>query len=184
MLEELLIEHCSPTLGKLKTASLFNCSFSSETELEGNLAKWNDELNTKGVSLFLLRKCKGRALIYVYRPSMLIEDLKKKGVSEFLAQYGYRDVSPLLCIKRLKERFLNSPEFPHEIGLFLGYPLEDVKGFIENSGQNSKFSGLWKVYGNEYETISRFVKFKKCKEIYKRLFENRIRSVTQLTVAV
>lgn len=43
----------------------------------------------------------------------------------------------------------SDPDFPHEIGLFLGYPAEDVKGFIENKAACSKCSGCWKVYGDE-----------------------------------
>lgn len=50
-------------------------------------------------------------------------------------------------LKRLEKRF-RKDSFPHEIGLFLGYPLEDVRGFIANKGRNSKYTGEWKVYGN------------------------------------
>ena len=47
-------------------------------------------------------------------------------------------------IRRLRE----NDEFPHEIGLFLGYPIEDVVGFIRYAGKGCKLSGLWKVYGD------------------------------------
>ena len=42
-----------------------------------------------------------------------------------------------------------SGEFPHEVGLFLSYPPEDVKGFIDHRASGFKCAGLWKVYGNE-----------------------------------
>ena len=42
----------------------------------------------------------------------------------------------------MKRRFNNGQmklktreDFPHEIGLLLGYPLADVKAFIENEGK-------------------------------------------------
>ena len=38
--------------------------------------------------------------------------------------------------------------FPHEIGVFLGYPPDDVKGFIENEGKKYLMIGYWKVYSN------------------------------------
>lgn len=41
-----------------------------------------------------------------------------------------------------------SEDFPHEIGLFLGYPLEDVAGFMELGPCSCKCTGCWKVYGN------------------------------------
>ena len=70
----------------------------------------------------------------------------------------------------------------HEIGVFLDYPLEDVVGFIENAGQNYKCSGCWKVYCNECEAVKLFARYKKCRDVYMRLWHQG-RSVLQLTVA-
>ena len=183
MLDKMLIEHCSPTLGGLKTASLFSCSFSSEEELDCTLSLWNSKLSSKGVSLYILSIKKERALIYVCRTSLLEDALQKSDNQEFLKNYGYCQFEPCACIRKLTDRFSSSSDFPHEVGLFLGYPLEDVKGFVENSGQNCKYTGCWKVYCNEWETAKLFVKYKKCKEIFSKLFYNQARSVVQLTVA-
>ena len=51
--------------------------------------------------------------------------------------------------------------FPHEIGVFLEYPLLDVKGFLKNNGKNFIYSGYWKVYGNVNETIGKFRQYDK-----------------------
>lgn len=53
-----------------------------------------------------------------------------------------------------------SGEFPHEVGLFLSYPPEDVKGFIDHRTNNFKCAGLWKVYGDEEKARSLFAKYK------------------------
>lgn len=50
-------------------------------------------------------------------------------------------------LTRLAQRMEAVGDFPHEVGFFLGYPAEDVVGFIRNKGQNFKFCGRWKVYG-------------------------------------
>ena len=42
-----------------------------------------------------------------------------------------------------------SGELPHEVRLFLSYPPEDVKGFIDHRAGGFRCAGLWKVYGNE-----------------------------------
>ena len=84
----------------------------------------------------------------------------------------------------LRKRFATDDGFPHEIGLFLGYPLGDVMGYIENAGRNSKCSGCWKVYCNECEAMKLFAKFDKCKNVYRQLFAEGRRSGEQLTVAV
>ena len=87
---------------------------------------------------------------------------------------------------RLQHRFAEYKEgrqpFPHEMGVFLGYPLGDVIGFIKNAGQNCKCVGCWKVYCNECEAERTFARYKKCSEIYRRLW-NQGRTVMQLTVA-
>ena len=87
------------------------------------------------------------------------------------------------AIERLKSRFATGEAFPHEIGVFLDYPLGDVIGFIENGGRNYKCSGCWKVYCDECESQKLFAMYQKCRDIYRRLYEEG-RSVFQLTVAV
>ena len=56
------------------------------------------------------------------------------------------------CIRHLQARFTGNDCFPHEVGLFLGYPLDDVTGFIEQKGKNYKCCGIWKVYGDPQQT--------------------------------
>ena len=47
-------------------------------------------------------------------------------------------------------------DFPHEIGAFLGYPLCDIKGFLNCQGKNYLHSGYWKVYANLEDTLAKF----------------------------
>lgn len=182
MLEKYLIEHCSPTLASLKTANLFRLRFAEGLELSQQLAQWNERLGGKGVSLMVLRRWDDWALVYVCRKEKLKKDLQMPGVAQFLARYGYQSIDVEYAIARLADRLGNQGEFPHEIGIFLSYPLGDVIGYIENAGQNSKCSGCWKVYCNECEAVQIFAKFKKCKQVYLKLW-NQGRSVWQLTVA-
>lgn len=59
--------HCSPTLGGLKTANLFNYPYDDETVLKADVKKWNRELNKKGIILEIIKQNTDTALIYVYR---------------------------------------------------------------------------------------------------------------------
>ena len=182
MLERYLIEHCAPTLASLKTANLFSLNFSSEKNFDKQFNKWNCQLGKKGISLLLLHRYQQTALIYVYHRGRLQNDLCKPGVAAFLAQYGYASTDVEYALLRLKERFGVGDKFPHEIGLFLDYPLGDVVGFIENEGRNCKLAGCWKVYGDARAASKLFAKFKKCKDVYSRLWSEG-RTVLQLTVA-
>lgn len=182
-IEKYLIEHCSPTLASLKTGNLMNIPYTCAQELEESVAAVNAEICGRGVEVIILKRCESTALIYTFRRARLIEDLNRKGVRELLAQYGYDAANGVDgCIEHLKSRLKCTCDFPHEIGLFLGYPLGDVIGFIENGGQNSKCTGCWKVYCDECEAAKMFAKFEKCRCIYKKLWLQG-RNIVKLTVA-
>ena len=89
VLEKYIIDLCSPTLASLKTASLINCYFINEKQLEKDMAELNLLLNGKGIKIQTLRKSKKSVLIYVYRIDMLAKDLMKPGVKEVLDVVGF-----------------------------------------------------------------------------------------------
>ena len=79
-----------------------------------------------------------------------------------LEESGYPCHSAGQCVACLIRRLRESEEFPHEIGLFLSYPPEDVRGFIENKACRFKCAGLWKVYGDEERAKELFRQYKRC----------------------
>ncbi len=166
MSEELMVKNCSPTLAGMKTGNIFACSFKSEDELRHMIRKFNRLLTPKGIRVIPLRMRDNRALIYVYRPSRLEKDINNPLSFKILSQRGYDPYSPAKCILRLIAKLYKNEEFPHEIGLFLGYPPEDVLGFIENRAENFKCVGCWKVYSDAERAEKLFKKYKKCTEVY------------------
>ena len=99
-----------------------------------------------------------------------------------LRERGYITETPERCIVRLIKRMAEYEVFPHEIGLFLGYPPEDVCGFIENKACNCKCCGCWKVYSDAETAQKTFAKYKKCTEVYCSQYANG-KSIERLTVA-
>lgn len=182
MLEKMIVDYCAPTLAKMKTANMFNYKYTNVNELQEEIAEANEKLNEKGVFIEILKIAKSRALVYVYRKQMLEGDLAKDGVKSLLEQYGYLNLELSECLEILKKHLQEFECFPHEIGVFLGYPLADVLGFIKHGGKNCKHCGIWKVYSNECETRQLFAKFHKCTEVYTRVFTEG-RSITKMTVA-
>lgn len=183
MSEQLIIQQCSPTLAGLKTGNLFLVEMGNREELLMEIRKINERLRNRGIRMVPMRFHKGKALIYLYRISKLKEDLNNQEARQILESIGYACNDPEKCIVLLQKRLKDFPEFPHEIGLFLGYPPEDVKGFIENKAENFKCVGTWKVYGNEQQAKKKFSQFKKCTRIYFEQWLNG-RSMEQLTVAM
>lgn len=182
-MDEYLIEFCAPTLASIKVGSLFSYAYTAEEALRQQIRDLNEQFAPKGIALSLLRVRGGRALTYVYRVSQLQRTLEQPEIRQFLGTCGYQDLSPEAAIQRMKGRVCFSETFPHEIGVFLGYPLEDVKGFIAHGGKACKCTGCWKVYGDEQQAQKTFRQFKKCREVYRRLWQQG-KSVQQLTVAV
>ena len=169
---------------------MFTATFTSKTQLDSEVQQLNHILADKGLRITVLRiachaiqsksrsknsnKRRGthcgkgciRALIYIYRPGRLQSDLNAEEAKDILLRFGYEESNLDGCISRLADRIYECDEFPHEVGLFLGYPPEDVKGFIELGGRNSKASGYWKVYGDVDRAQKQFERFSKCTGVY------------------
>ena len=149
--ERTLIEQCAPVLRNVKPANLFRYCPEKGELLQEVITYWNRKLSGTGISILILKRCRktGAVLIYVYRPSWVARIFRDPKIISFLREEGYpgnQDTAGLL--KKLSERLCMASDFPHEIGIFLGYPLEDVIGFIKNKGKNYTYSGYWKSYGD------------------------------------
>ena len=131
MSEETVVRQCAPTLAGIKTGSLFPCPYDSREELLQDVRSLNKRLVPKGLCLLPMRYQGNRALLYLYRPRCLRRDLTNDLATEVLSGAGYQGKSCEQCVARLMHRLREGQEFPHEVGLFLSYPPEDVKGFID-----------------------------------------------------
>lgn len=178
MSEELIVRHCAPTLANLKTGSLFVCPITDRPSFFSSLRSLNELLVPKGLRALPLRIREYSALVYLYRPSRLKKDLEDPAAIKILQDHGYSCYGK--CLPKLIERVRASEEFPHEIGLFLGYPPEDVQGFLDH--RPCKCSGCWKVYGDENKAKKTFDLYKKCERVYCHQLARGI-DIKRLTVA-
>lgn len=179
------IVYGAPTLANIKTASLFNCRFDTKEHFQEWMRQKNRAFHEKGLCMYVLHYCRHSALVYFFRMSRLSEVLQREEVRSFLAEYGYgQEDSVPACLTKLKERTdgCRPADFPHEIGIFLGYPLDDVRGFIDNHGENYQAFGMWKVYGNVEETCACFRLYRQCSDVYERIWRTGRRNLSDLTV--
>ena len=183
MSEEMVVRQAAPTLAGIKTGSLFPCPCAEKDVLLGEIRAFNRHYLSRGLCLLPLRFTEGKALLYLYRPAALRRDLRGQTAEALLADAGYPCGSCGGCVARLVRRMREGAEFPHEVGLFLSYPPEDVKGFINHCAGGFKCAGLWKVYGDEEKARSLFEKYRKCTEIYCTLWQSGLK-LEQLAVAV
>jgi hypothetical protein len=180
--DELLVRYASPTLAALKVGSLISYRSGDTQSVQEQVDAWNELLNDRGVVVQLLSSKNDLHLMYVHRPQLLDEKLKEQDVQTVLCPLGYPIGSCPHLLLHLQTRLENQEEtFPHEIGLFLGYPTEDVKAFIQNQGCKGLCDGCWKVYGDVEKAKRIFAHYKKCTKLYLKLHQNG-RSLEQLTV--
>ncbi len=159
-MDAVLVRQGSPTLQGLKTGSLFVCQPASQQDMTALFRRWNGLLRDKGLRVIPLKCGKRGVLCYLYRPAQLKNELTRPAVFGLLQETGYD--RPASALTRLRRRLNESPEFPHEIGLFLGYPPEDVRGFITHRAKEFCYAGCWKVYGDPEKAKRRFSRFKEC----------------------
>ena len=55
--------------------------------------------------------------------------------------------------------------FPHELGLLLGYPAEDVRGFMGIGYKKCLYTGYWKVYEKAEEKIALFSEYDRAMDL-------------------
>ena len=168
MPDSIIVENCSPTLAGIKTGNIFTVDRSLITDIKKELCELNKCFTQKGLRVIPLRVSEKNVLLYVYRPDRLKEDLSCKEARCILLENGYSCNSIEKDIVHLIHQIHNSKSFPHEIGLFLGYPPVDVKGFMEDSRKGVKCVGYWKVYGDKEKAEKIFSQYRKCTDAYKR----------------
>lgn len=182
MSEEYLVWQAAPTLAGLKTGSLFPCRYESYDVLKAEIRAINQTIGIKGLRLIPLRRNDAQALLYLYRPERLRADLSVPEAVDILLREGYSDLRQERCLHELMRRLQRFGAFPHEIGLFLSYPPEDVRGFIEHRGHKSKCAGCWKVYGDVEQARKMFQTYKKCTDCYCRQWAMGV-PISRLAVA-
>lgn len=140
-----LVLQCAPFLKGLKVS----CGITMES---GEYRVLHSIFQGTEILYRKLLEYDGKCLILFYRSGELAEYVSRVGVRSFIRKFGYEDMELEDMLEHLAGRAASFAQgetvFPHEIGIFLGYPFEDVKGFIENEGKNCLLAGYWKVYSD------------------------------------
>ena len=174
--EAVLVRQCAPTLAGMKPGSIFCFNHSPLEVSRQKVCQWNKQLAPFGltVQILLERPSSSSVIVFVYRHNRLEQMLSDDAYQSFLAQAGYERTNLDDLLEQLAQRLRTQPEFPHEIGVFLGYPLRDVIGFIENHGRNFTCCGFWKSYGDPAEMQVCFACYRRCIQTYVAMFEQGI----------
>jgi hypothetical protein len=178
---ELLVDHCMPTLMKVKPSSLISVKLKCIPER----VSFNEMLHRIVASYdccyYLLNECEEKLYYIIYQEKLLEQCLLMDNNRRFLRSCGYQyyevDLNERI-LEQLKLRYRNYfyklQEFPHEIGIILGYPLADVEGFINNKGKNFLLCGMWKVYQDVEGANRLFALYRQMKADARSLLQEEI----------
>ena len=152
---------CAPVITGIKISNLLSI------QLQG-YHRMIDIVKDSGISVYTLGVTKDRVTIFLYHEERLKHFLKQENVQALMRTLGYGDepLQEIIAAFRLRyQRYLQNREwFPHEMGLLLGYPPEDVEGFIRHRGKNCLCTGYWKVYADKERKLRLFEKYEYAKE--------------------
>lgn len=160
--ERAMVWHCAPVLVGLKAAGLLSLGVENEGELPELAGRYNVLLEEKGLRFLPLFRCRNRQLLLIYREEPLTRALERPMACTILVKAGYPVGEPLPRLLRKQ----TSEKFPHEVGLFLDYPPEDVEGFLNDpGGMGCQLCGCWKVYHDAEGARRRFRQFRQCRNL-------------------
>ncbi len=103
-----------------------------------------------------MRQSEENIHLLFYDPTLLRQTLCNEDCCRILSAHGYPKQSSVNNLLGMLSKRLSYKKFPHEIGLFLGYPPGDVQGFIDCQGKNFHLCRYWKVYANKEECLCKF----------------------------
>ncbi len=171
-MEKLIAYFCGPALAGIKPSNIVNCQKSDYKNISDTVRTLNGQLNCRDIYFEILYEYEKSVLIMVYRKKLLENHLNREDSKAFLKKYGYKEYNTLNeHISFLKSR-IKKYDFPHEIGIFLGYPIHDVEGFINHRNEGFILSGEWKVYENAAEAKKLFKRFSDCRRSITRRILN------------
>lgn len=153
----------APVLAKYKPSYLFIFHNQGKRKLYDCWEKYKYSIeNELNIKYFELKKEEDSSAVLFYDKNQMDSILKEDKHIDFLAAHGYKVG---ICLEEafvtLKGRYAKF--CPHEMGLFLGYPLEDVLEFMENPNKEALMFGYWKVYHNAEKAQDTFKKYDEIK---------------------
>lgn len=140
-----LVMNSAAVLKKVRASCVFSVSVANRKSVFAQMEK-------AGVSYRILFQDEKKCIVFFFQSKMLEAHLKKAEVLQYLEKFNYQRGTFTEYLSRFADRMKHyytcGGEFPHEMGVFLQYPLDDVESFIKNGGKNFLISGYWKVYNN------------------------------------
>lgn len=151
-----LVNQCAPVMKHLKPAQMLTLSKECVKEMASLCQTWD-------LCYLNLYQDTRKEVILIYREAEMLRFLGREKVLHLLEEKNY-DISSFstmihsLC-EKMESFYKGVGKYPHEVGLFLGYPLEDVLGFMGEKQVKPLYRGYWVVYNDLNHAKNVFKKY-------------------------
>lgn len=186
LLEYLMLK-LAPVLVKLKPSSLLSLCNGEESSKKNHYDLWREQkediTRILGISFKELKDSPKAKQVLFYNPEILFATITQPENFAYLERFGYSSCQRLedylellkirICTYNIFASRGNSFSFPHEIGIFLGYPLKDVRGFTEKGNLPLTFKGYWRVFGRAQESVQLMQLYRKAERVFLSFMENQ-----------
>lgn len=154
----------APTIAREKASSLVAFNNNNKRNLYKFWEKYKKEIEVEfPFKFYELKNNNKGAVVLVYNEEKLNRILLEEKNLNFLKRFGYKkNMNIKECLNLLSSRYENA--CPHEIGIFLGYPIDDVIEFIDCPNKQCLMFGYWKVYHNPEKAKDIFKKYDMAKD--------------------
>ena len=166
--DQKIIHYCAPTLCEIKAGNIFfvkNQDFSKDS-----FEEWKKTFFSRGLMSFAIPLSENTTAVLICNVCQERKLLEDSLVQAYLIEKGYHCNGLFDFVEEFSYRVQNCQGFPHEIGIILGYPVEDVIEFENHQGHDCKYCGLWKSYSNVENARKCNCRYKNCTGFCERLY--------------
>lgn len=150
----MLANHCMPTLLNKKPSSLLSFQKKYIPNAKDFFITLYDEILAFHAHYMLLYENEAHYFVFIFQKKSLDRVIQRKINHKLFCKIEYQEkrrtlMEVLFSFRVRYQKYQEGlGEFPHEVGILLGYPIADVEGYIRNNGENYQWCGYWKVYHN------------------------------------
>ncbi len=150
-----LLEHLGPVIYGVKPAEILSYR-NFDCERCQKICRIEEAFdNAKNIKYRKIKQINNEIKIFFYNPNALEKHLLQPMSAVCLKKFHYpvhRDMERQIdeLVRRIER--VQQGECPHEIGVFLGYPIKDVLGYLGWSSKELTKVRCWRVYGDETES--------------------------------
>lgn len=166
--DQMMIHYCAPTLCEIKAGNMFFVK--NQDYSESSFEDWKKTFFSRGIISFAIRLSESSTAILVCNVCKVRKILADCIVQAYLCQKNYHCSGVVDFVDEFTSRVQKCQGFPHEIGVILGYPVEDVIEFENHQGHDCKYCGQWKSYSDVENARECHCRYKNCCGFCERLY--------------